>query len=72
MLKIQLAAKEAALAELAALGDVASQSAEQVSSLRSELARRTHQLAEQAHALNQLRDQVWLSHSSLMLIMNSI
>ena len=65
MLKIQLAAKEAALAELAALGDVASQSAEQVSSLRSELARRTHQLAEQAHALTQLQDQVWLSHPSL-------
>lgn len=65
MLKIQLAAKEAALAELAALGDVASQSAEQVSLLRSELARRTHQLAEQAHALTQLRYQVWLSHSSL-------
>ncbi len=58
VLKIQLAAKEAALAELAALGDAALQSAGQVSTLRSELARRTHQLAEQAHVLTQLQDQV--------------
>lgn len=58
VLKTQLAAKGAALAELEALADGAFQSAEQAAALRSELARRTHQLADQAQALLALRDKV--------------
>ena len=45
VLKMQLAAKEAALAQLEMLAITAAESAEQSSALRTELARKTHQLA---------------------------
>ena len=58
VLKMQLAAKEAALAQLEMLAITAAESAEQLSALRTELARKTHQLADQAHQLAQLHDKV--------------
>ena len=58
VLKMQLAAKEAALAQLEMLAITASESAEQSSALRTELARKTHQLADQAHQLAHLHDKV--------------
>ncbi len=61
VLKMQLAAKEAALAQLEMLAITAAESAEQSSALRTELARKTHQLADQAHQLAQLHDKVGAS-----------
>ena len=58
MLKMQLAAKEAALAQLEMLAITAAESAEQSSALRTDLARKTHQLADQSHQLAHLHDKV--------------
>ena len=55
---MQLAAKEAALAQLEMLAITATESAEQSSALRTELARKTHQLADQSHQLAHLHDKV--------------
>ena len=57
-MKTQLAAKEAATAELEKLADAAAQSAQQVAALRSELALKTQQLAEQQRLLAQHHDKV--------------
>ena len=57
-MRTQLAAKEAAAAELEKLADAAAQSAQQVAALRSELALKTQQLAEQQRLLAQYHDKV--------------
>ena len=57
-MKTQLAAKEAATAELEKLADAAAHLAQQVAALRSELALKTQQLAEQQRLLAQHCDKV--------------
>ena len=57
-MKMQLAAKGAALAQLEGLADTAAESAEQLSALRTELARKARELADQAHTLSHLHDKV--------------
>lgn len=65
MLRAQLAAKQAALAELDILANAAEAAAAENSALSTDLAKKARALAEQEQKIAQLRDQVPLHTSAL-------